>query len=84
MDEAKEFFTLANAPELCDLVDVLQGDNAKLDASVVKYYTKLQDSEVARKIILDTLHRDISALKADQVEITQKIKEIKANNSRRK
>ena len=84
LDEAKEFFTLANAPELCDLVDVLQGDNAKLDASVVKYYTKLKDSEVARKIILDTLHRDISALKADQVEITQKIKEIKANNSRRK
>ena len=80
LDEAKEFFMLANAPELCNLVDVLQGDNAKLDASVVKYYTQLQDSEVARKIIVDTLNRDISALKAEQIEIAQKIKEIKASS----
>ena len=80
LDEAKEFFMLANAPELCDLVDVLQGDNAKLDASVVKYYTQLQDSEVARKIIVDTLNRDISALKTEQIEIAQKIKEIKASS----
>lgn len=77
-DEAKEFFILANAEELCDMVDALQGENAKLDANIVKYYPQLESNDTARKLVLDTLAKDIENMKHEQRIINEKIKGIKA------
>ena len=60
------------------MVDALQGDNAKLDANIVKYYAQLESNETARKLILDTLAKDIENMKQEQKQINEKIKGIKA------
>ena len=56
--EAREMFTRSGDEKLYPLMDAcLQGGGA-LDPDIVKFYPLVEDNDVAKKIIIDTLNRD--------------------------
>ncbi len=82
--EAKKQFLLANNTTLASLVDAYAGNGeSKLDADIALYYPELEENEVARKLIIDTLNKDLSAIKKKQNELSRKTK-ILANASDRR
>ena len=75
--EAREMFTRSGDEKLFPLMDAcLQGGGA-LDPDIVKFYPLVEDNDVAKKIIIDTL-------KADSKEIADSFRSANATMKRRR
>ena len=62
--EAREMFTRSGDEKLFPLMDAcLQGGSA-LDPEIVRFYTLVEDNELAKSIILDTLNADCKEISA--------------------
>ena len=60
--EAREMFTRSGDEKLFPLMDAcLQGGGA-LDPDIVKFYPLVEDNDVAKKIIIDTLKSDVKEI----------------------
>lgn len=75
--EARETFRRSGDEALFPLMDACSQGGGILDPEIVRFYTLVEDNEVAKRIILDTLNRDSS-------EIAANIKSANANMKRRK
>ncbi|MBD5099765.1 MAG: AAA family ATPase [Clostridiales bacterium] len=75
--EAREMFTRSGDEKLFPLMDAcLQGGGA-LDPEIVRFYPLVEDNDVAKKIILDTLNKESE-------EIATTLKVANANMKRRR
>ncbi len=83
-DEAKKQFNLAGNSTLASLVDAYSGNGEnKLDADIALYYPELSENEIARRLIIDTVNKDLSALKKKQAELSRKTKILAKASDRR-
>ena len=56
--EAREMFTRSGDQKLFPLMDACAKGGGALDPDIVQFYTLVDDNDVAKKIILDTLDKD--------------------------
>lgn len=79
LEEAKRQFDAAKSPELSSLVDACAaGEGGTLNWSVSRFYPDVCENETARRIICDTLKKDLAELKAKQKSVSQAIKTVKS------
>ncbi len=75
--EAREMFVRSHDEALFPLMDAcLKGGSSALDPDIVKFYPLVEDNDVAKNIILDTLNSDsneiFAALKEAQARLRRK------------
>lgn len=75
--EAREMFTRSGDTALFPLMDACLKGGGALDPEIVRFYPLVEDNEVAKNIILETLDRDSS-------EIAENLKAANANLKRKK
>ena len=75
--EAREMFTRSGDEELFPLMDACREGGSALDPGIVRFYTLVEDNEVAKNIILETLNNDAK-------EIASAIKEASSILRRKK
>ena len=75
--EAREMFTLSGDEKLFPLMDACLKGGSALDPEIVRFYTLVEDNDVAKNIILETL-------KSDCKEINDSFKSANAAMRRRK
>ena len=61
-EEAREMFTRSGDEKLFPLMDACKQGGGVLDPEIVKFYPLVEDNDVAKKIILDTLFEDSSEI----------------------
>ena len=72
--EAREMFTRSGDEKLFPLMDAcLQGGTA-LDPEIVRFYTLVDDNDLAKQIILDTLNNDCKEISASFKEATTRMR----------
>lgn len=77
-DDAREVFRLSGDLKLIEFMDAsLKNDGGALDYDIVKFYTELDGNDVAKKLILDTLKRDLLELKENQKTLGSKLRALK-------
>lgn len=78
LEEAKQQFKLSNDQALIDLIDACKSDSHKgLDIDILQFYLDVQTNELAREIILQTVKNDLSLLKENNRDISNKLRKIK-------
>ena len=75
--EAREMFTRSGDEQLFPLMDACLKGGGVLDPEIVQFYPLIEDNDVAKKIILDTLNQDSS-------DIAAGFKEASANMRRKR
>ncbi len=60
--EAREMFTRSGDTELFPLMDACLQGGGVLNPEIVRFYPLVEDNDVAKKIILDTLNKDSSEI----------------------
>ena len=75
--EAREMFTKSGDEKLFSLMDACLAGGGVLDPDIVRFYPLVEDNDVAKKIILDTLNNDSN-------EIAASLKAANANMKRKK
>ena len=82
IDEAKNQFILSDDKILINLIDaVSQKNQSNLSYEIVKYYSDVKNSPVAKQFILDTLKRDCENLKSENKIIHESIKHIRSGKN---
>lgn len=78
LDEAKKQFSLSGDEMLFNLIDACTGNDAKgLSIDIVDFFPDMEGNETARRLILDTVKKDVESLKRNQKDINNKLKKIK-------
>ena len=72
--EAREMFTRSGDEKLFPLMDACLAGGGALDPDIVRFYTLVEDNDVAKKIILDTLNGDSSEIAANLRAANAKLK----------
>ncbi len=72
--EAREMFTRSGDQALFPLMDACLQGGGVLDPEIVKFYPLVEDNDVAKKIILDTLNKDSSEIAASFKAVNANIK----------
>ena len=60
--EAREMFTRSGDEQLFPLMDACLKGSGALDPDIVRFYPLVEDNELAKKIILDTLNKESSEI----------------------
>ena len=55
----------------------LKNDGGALDYDIVRFYTELDGNDIAKKLIIDTLKRDLNDLKEKQKTLGSQLKALK-------
>ncbi|MDE7168247.1 MAG: AAA family ATPase [Clostridia bacterium] len=76
-EEAREMFTRSGDEKLFPLMDACAKGGGALDPEIVRFYPIVQDNDVAKKIILETLDKD-------RLEIAAGLKAVNANLKRKR
>lgn len=63
--EAREMFTRSGDEQLFPLMDACAKGGGALDPEIVKFYPLVEDNDVAKQIIIDTLNSDCSEIAAN-------------------
>jgi len=74
LSEAKEQFRISNDEKLIDLIDACETSGSNLEYDIIEFYEDVKDNDVARELILNTLHEDVEQLLNRQKEILNSIK----------
>lgn len=72
--EAREMFTLSGDEKLFPLMDACKQGGGVLDPDIVKFYPLIEDNEVAKSIILETLEKDIGEIAENLKTATAKMR----------
>ncbi len=72
--EAREMFTRSGDEELFPLMDACLQGGGILNPEIVRFFTLVEDNDVAKKIILDTLNKDSSEIAANIKAASAKMK----------
>ena len=67
-------FTRSGDQALFPLMDACMQGGGVLDPEIVKFYPLVEDNDVAKKIILDTLNKDSSEIAASFKAVNANIK----------
>ena len=62
--EAREMFTRSGDEKLFPLMDACLKGGSALDPEIVRFYTLVEDNDLAKNIILETLHSDCQEISA--------------------
>ncbi len=77
-EDAKETFRLSGDLKLIEFMEAsLKNDGGALDYDIVRFYPELDGNDVAKKLIIDTLKRDLNELKENQKTLGSKLKALK-------
>ncbi len=77
-EDAKEMFRLSKDFKLIEFMDASIKDEAHaLSYDIVKFFPDLEGNDVAKKLILDTLKRDLTEFKEQQKAINNRLKALK-------
>ena len=76
-EEAREMFTRSGDEKLFPLMDACAKGGGALNPEIVRFYPIVQDNDVAKKIILETLDKD-------RLEIAAGLKAVNANLKRKR
>lgn len=77
-EDAKETFRLSGDLKLIEFMEAsLKNDGGALDYDIVRFYTELDGNDVAKKLIIDTLKRDLNDLKEKQKTLGSQLKALK-------
>lgn len=79
IDDAREMFSLGGDTALVELLDACGGGEHALDIDIVGFYPDVESNETARKLVLQTVQKDLASLKQKQSELQAKLKK-SANN----
>ncbi len=72
--EAREMFVRSGDEQLFPLMDACAQGGGALDPEIVRFYTLVEDNDVAKKIILDTLNSDCSEIAANLKSANNQLK----------
>ena len=72
--EAREMFTRSGDEKLFPLMDACLKGGSALDPEIVRFYTLVDDNDLAKSIILDTLNNDCKSLSAAFKEANAKMR----------
>lgn len=76
--EAKEAFKLSGDKKLIEFMEAsLKKEGDALNYEIVRFYTDLEGNDLAKKLIIDTLNRDIKELRATEKSISAGLRAIK-------
>ncbi len=78
-EEAREMFTRSGDEKLFPLMDACKRGGGVLDPEIVKFYPLVSDNEAAKKIILETLERDVKEISSSLKNSNEKLKRKKKN-----
>ena len=77
-EDAKETFRLSGDVKLIEFMEAsLKNDGGALDYDIVRFYTELDGNDVAKKLIIDTLKRDLNEIKENQKTLSHTLKTLK-------
>ena len=72
--KAREMFTRSGDAALFPLMDACKEGGGTLNPEIVRFYPLVENNEVAKKIILDTLKNDVKDMTESLKNINDKIK----------
>lgn len=76
--EAKEAFKLSGDKKLIEFMEAtLKKEGDALNYEIVRFYSDLEGNDLAKKLIIDTLNRDIKELRATEKSISAGLRAIK-------
>ncbi len=76
--EAKEAFKLSGDKKLIEFMEAtLKKEGDALNYEIVRFYSDLEGNDLAKKLIIDTLNRDIKELRATEKSINASLRAIK-------
>ncbi|MEG2675883.1 MAG: 3'-5' exonuclease, partial [Clostridia bacterium] len=77
-DDAKIQFGLSGDEKLCELVDAcLENNKQGLSIDIIQFFNAVEGNDVARKLIIETVQKDLSQILSKQKELNSKFKKIK-------
>lgn len=77
-EDAKETFRLSGDQKLIDFMEAsLKEDGGALDYEIVKFYPDVEGNDVAKKLIIDTLKRDLNELRDSAKVLSTSLKRLK-------
>ncbi|MCH5157180.1 MAG: UvrD-helicase domain-containing protein [Clostridiales bacterium] len=69
--EAREMFTISGDEQLFPLMDACRQGSGVLDVDIVRFYPLVTDNDLAKRLILETVHNDYNAVISKQKLINQ-------------
>lgn len=72
--EAREMFTQSGDQQLFPLMDACLKGGGVLDPDIVRFYTLVEDNDLAKNIILDTLNKDSGEIAANLKAVSNVLK----------
>ncbi len=72
--EAREMFTRSGDEDLFPLMDACAKGGGALNPEIVRFYTLVEDNDLAKKIIIDTLNSDCSEIAANLKAVNNNLK----------
>ena len=72
--EAREMFVRSGDQKLFPLMDACAKGGGALDPEIARFYTLVEDNDVAKNIILDTLNKDCNEIAANFKAVNANIK----------
>ena len=72
--EAREMFTRSGDEKLFPLMDACLKGGSALDPDIVRFYTLVEDNDLAKNIILDTLNNDCKEISDNFRQANAKMK----------
>lgn len=77
-EDAKETFRLSGDQKLIDFMEAsLKEEGGALDYEIVKFYPDVEGNDVAKKLIIDTLKRDLNELRDSAKVLSTSLKRLK-------
>lgn len=77
-EEARETFRLSGDTKLIEFMEAsLKEENHALGYDIVRFYPDLEGNDSAKKLIVDTLKRDLDELRENQKTLSAKLKALK-------
>jgi len=75
LSEAKKMFELSGDTQLIDLMDMcLGGEESSLNYEIADFYPDLEGNDVAKKLIIDTIKKDLQSLRTKNKETAEILK----------
>jgi hypothetical protein len=82
LNEAKEQFVLSKDDSLIELIDACEKNNdSGLNIDIVKYLPVVKENEIAVKLIMDTVQKDLDSLKSSFKNINENFKKGKEKSN---
>lgn len=80
LDDAKHMFRLSGDDSLCELIDACgSSDDHSLNIDIVSFFPDVEKNDTAKKLIVQTVKKDLKSLRTQNDTIHAALKRIKEN-----